>query len=54
MRRLRNIKLSVGNGSGLDTLFEKSHSRRKSGPKLESSRTTEERKAKDDWEKEQW
>jgi hypothetical protein len=31
--------------------LKRSHSRRKPGPKLESSRTTEERKAKDDLEK---
>jgi hypothetical protein len=30
---------------------KRSHSHRKPGPKLESSRTTEERKAKDDLEK---
>jgi hypothetical protein len=35
----------------LDIIFEKVHSHRKPGPKLESSRTTEERKAKDDLEK---
>jgi hypothetical protein len=31
--------------------LERSHSHRKPGPKLESSRATEERKAKDDLEK---
>jgi hypothetical protein len=31
--------------------LKRSHSHRKPGPKLESSRTTEERKAKDDLEK---
>jgi hypothetical protein len=51
MRHPWNNKLSVGNGSGLDVLFEKSHSHRKPGPKLESSRTAEEMKAKDDLER---
>jgi hypothetical protein len=51
MRHPWNIKLRVENGSGLDIIFEKPDSRIKPGPKLESSRTTEERKAKDDLEK---
>jgi hypothetical protein len=50
MRHASNNKLSVGNGSGLDIFFGKVHSHRKPGPKLESSRTTEERKANDDLE----
>jgi hypothetical protein len=50
MRHASNNKLRVVNGSALDILFEKVHSHRKPGPKLESSRTTEERKANDDLE----
>jgi hypothetical protein len=51
MRHFWNNKLSVGNGSGWTYSSKMSHCHIKPGPKLEFSRTTEERKAKDDLEK---